>query len=115
MMADLEKQRHAAERGDLLRTLKEDYTAEMTSTRSLLRALDAQGIALSQEGLGFHLTYLEEQGYIKAWRAREMPGARKDRRMKGWTKPETVMFAKLLPKGLQLIDGLIEEDPLVTF
>ncbi|KKM81375.1 hypothetical protein LCGC14_1330340, partial [marine sediment metagenome] len=42
MMADLEKQRHAAERGDLLRTLKEDYTAEMTSTRSLLRALDAQ-------------------------------------------------------------------------
>ncbi len=114
-MREIEKARHARERGDILRTLKEDYQREMTSVNSLAQALDAQAVTLSQEGLEFHLTYLEGQEYVKIWRARDLPNFRKDRRSARWGKLETMMFAKLLPKGLQLIDGLIAEDPLVTF
>lgn len=115
MMTELEKQRHATERGDILRTLKEDYTEDMTSLRSLLRALDAQGVSLSHEGLGFHLTYLEGQGYVQVWRVRDLPSYRTDRRIPGFAKPGTMMFVRLLPKGLHLVDGLIGEDPSVAF
>jgi hypothetical protein len=115
MMDELEKSRHAAQRGDILRTLKEDYTSTMTSLRSLLYALDLQGSSLSADGLGFHLTYLEGQGYVQLWRYRDMPHFRKDRPVTGAVKVDTIMFAKLLPKGLQLLDGLIPEDPSVVF
>lgn len=114
MMGDVEKQRHARERGDILRTLKEDYQSPMTAMRTLLGALDAQGVSLSQEGLEFHLVYLEQQDYVQVIRAKDLP-QRKDRRVKGWIKPETPMFVKLRPKGLQLLDGNIAEDPQVVF
>ncbi len=113
--AAVEQVRHAHERGDILRTLKEDYRAEMTATWSLVGALDAQGVSLSMEDLTFHLEYLAEQEYVRIWRQRDLPGARRDRRAAGWRAPATIIFAKLLPKGLQLMDGKIAEDPLVSF
>ncbi len=113
MMADIENARHAQERGTILRTLKEDYVREMTSVKSLVRALDAQGISLSQEGAGFHLIYLADQGYVKIWRAKDLPQFRRDRLL--FVKPDAIMFVKMLPKGLQLLDGAIPEDPAVAF
>ncbi len=113
MGSELDKQRHALERGEILRTLKEDYSARMTSVLTLLRALDALGTSLTPDGLGFHLELLAERGYVKVWRARDTPGYRRDR--PSADKPETIKFAKLMAKGLELIDGLIAEDPLVAF
>jgi len=115
MMTEIEQARHVRERGDILRTLKEDYLADMTSVESLARALDAQGISLSPEGLVFHLIYLEQQGYVRIWRMRDLPQYRTDRRGRRIAKPDAVMFTKLQPKGLQLIDGQIPVDPLVAF
>jgi DNA-binding transcriptional ArsR family regulator len=114
-MSLLETQRHYRERGDILRTLKEDYSSAMTSTRNLLGALDAQGISLSEQGLTFHLHYLEDAGYIRVSRVRDMPNFRNDRRSGSWMKPDTIMFARLMPKGLHLVDGAIREDPGVVF
>jgi len=113
MMADIEKARWAQERGSILRTLKEDYVREMTSIRSLIRVLDAQGVPLSHDELSFHLRYLADQGYVRILRARDLPGFRRDRPMD--VSAETIMFAKLEPRGLQLLDGLIAEDPSVAF
>lgn len=112
-MSDLDLARYARERGEILRTLKEDYSARMTSMLTLLRALDVLGVSLAPEGLGFHLQYLEEQGYVRVWRAKDMPGYRRDRASSG--RPDDIKFAKLSAKGLQLIDGLIVEDPAVAF
>jgi DNA-binding transcriptional ArsR family regulator len=114
-MSDVDLARKANERGVIIRTLREDYTAEMTSVRSLIGALDLQGISLSHEDLSFHLQLLADAGYIRIWRARELPGYRKDRRVGSFVRPETIMFAKLLPLGLRLLDGLAAEDPQVRF
>lgn len=113
MMAEVEQARHAQERGAIIRTLKEDFRRAMTTVRVLLGALDAQGISLSPEGLAFHLEYLEGQGLAQISRAKGLPGYRRDR----WptVKPETIIGAKLTAKGLQLLDGVIAEDPLVSF
>jgi DNA-binding transcriptional ArsR family regulator len=111
----MEHIRHRRERGDILRTLKEDYHQDMSSLRNLVGALDLQGIPLSQEGLEFHLRYLEDQGYIKVWRSRDLPNFRTDRQAPRWTRADTMLFAKLLPKGLHLVDGLTSEDPMVAF
>ena len=115
MQSEIEQARHARERGDILRTLKEDYTNEMTSTRSLLGALDAQGMSLSEDALDFHLVDLELAGYVRIWRMRDTAGYRSDRHGPRWRKPDSIMFCRLLTKGLRLIDGLIEADPGVVF
>jgi len=113
MMGEIEQQRHAQERGAIIRTLKEDFLREMTTVRVLLGALDAQGVSLSPEGLAFHLKYLAAQGLVAITRADDLPGYRRDR----WptVKPETLIGAKLTGRGLQLLDGVIDGDPLVTF
>lgn len=113
-MAEVEKQRHAVERGAILQTLAQDFTSEMTSVKVLRYSLDAQNISLSMEGLAFHLAYLEASKYVKLWRAKNVPGYRFDR-VSGSQKPDTIMFAKLTPEGLKLVDGVIAADPLVTF
>jgi len=114
-MEDIENARHTQERGTLVRVLKENYQEEMTSIQMLIRMLDRLNIPLSYEGMVFHLHYLEDGGYLKLWRARDLPNFRRDRTAPGSRKPGDVMFAKLLPKGLQLLDGRIPEDPQVTF
>jgi hypothetical protein len=115
MRIEVERERDNRERGNVLLVLKEDYRREMTSVRNLLGTLDALGISLSEEDLAFHLIYLSDQGYLRVLRAKDMPNYRRDRRLPGWEKPETIQFIKLFPKGLQLIDGVIPEDPHVRF
>ena len=98
----------------ILRTLREDYTSIMTSVASLAHALDSIRVSLSPESMDFHLVYLFDQGYIQIWRAKDMPRFRTDRTA-GWTEASRIMFAKLLPLGVQLIDGDVPADPKVNF
>lgn len=115
MMTEVEAARHAEERGLILRTLHEDYTSKMTSVNSLGRALDSMATSLSPETLDFHLVYLSQQMYIQIWRAEDMPNFRTDRKGPRWIAPQAIVFAKLLPRGVQLIDGDIPSDPKVAF
>ena len=109
----MEEARHSEERGAILQALKRNYGRDMTSIKSLWRTLNAIGIATSISGLGFHLTYLSDQEYARIWRVRDMPGYRSDRYANG--DPEAIVFARLLPRGLLLIDGQIPADPKVIF
>lgn len=111
-MTDIENLRHAETRGKLLAILAEDYSSRMTSVATLTAALDLRGFSLTEDRLAFHLTYLEDSGYVKIWRTRDMPGYRGDRDRGA---PDTMRFAKLSPRGLQLIDGNCPEDPKVRF
>lgn len=113
-MAEVEQERHAHERGEILRVLKEAWGNDMVSVRSLIGTLDRLGHPVSEEGLVFHAKYLAGQGYVRVVRAQDMPGYRRDR-LKRDEKPTTIRFWILEPKGLQLLDGAIVEDPLVKF
>jgi DNA-binding transcriptional ArsR family regulator len=109
----MEEARHAAERGAILLALKQGYDQEMVSVGSLSRALNMVASPMTAEGLQFSLSLLADSEYIKIWRAKAMGQWRADRLNE--VKPDTIMFARLLPRGLRLIDGQIEADPLVTF
>lgn len=112
-MAEIEKQRHASQRGDIIRVLCEDYRSTMTAVGNLSGTLDSLGTSISMESLCFHLTYLADSEFIKIWRTRDMPGWRTDRSNRG--SADDIRFAKLLPRGLQLLDGICAADPGVKF
>jgi hypothetical protein len=112
MIAEMREARHAEERGAILTTLKAAYGSEMTSTRTLWRVLNGARVPVSEEGLQFSLTYLADQGYIKVWRVRDTPGWRPDR---PGPRADVIVFARLLPRGLLLVDGQAEADPKVSF
>jgi hypothetical protein len=109
----MEEARHAEERGAILLALKQGYDQEMVSVGSLSKALNMVGSPMTVEGLQFSLSLLADSEYIKIWRAKAMGKWRADRVNE--MRPDTIMFARLAPKGLLLIDGQIEADPLVTF
>lgn len=115
MQTDVERVRRSLERGEILRVLKVDFCAAMTTVKTLRGALALGGFPLSFDGLAFHLEYLAQQGYVEAFRAKNMPGYRADRVISGWQRPESILSAKLMPRGLLLIDGLAPEDPAVSF
>ena len=112
-MEQLQNDRHAEERGIILRVLAEDYIRPMTSMGSLQRTLDALGHSLGMETLSWHLHYLSDQGYIRVWRTKDMPNFRTDRAYSG--SAEELRFARLLPLGAQLNDGVAPVDPKVRF
>jgi hypothetical protein len=113
MISEMTQARHAEERGAILHALQQDYTHRMTSLRVLGHALFLTGCAITPDGLRYHLSLLEASGYLRLWRQEDMPGFRTDREM-GIDGAE-IAFAKLLPKGMQLIDGQIAADPSVSF
>jgi hypothetical protein len=113
MISELEKARHADEKGAILQALSQNYAAKMTSVRALVGALDLLGHAMTSEGMQFALMYLADCEYIKIWRNEDLPGWRPDRMND--THGYTIVFARLLPKGLLLIDGRIAADPGVRF
>lgn len=113
MISEMEQARHAEERGVVLKALQGDYRSKMTSVRSLRNALFMVGQAVTGEGLQFHLSLLADSGYVRIWRADELPQFRPDRDME--VRPDTIVFARLLPKGLHLIDGRIAADPMIAF
>ena len=113
-MSQLENLRYAEIRGKILSILAEDYTSRMTSIGTLVGALDLRGFSLSEEKLAFHLTYLEDSGYVRVWRTRDMPNFRGDRGS-GDGSPDNIRFVKLMPAGLQLLDADRPADPKVRF
>ena len=108
-----EAARHAEEKGAILLALKHSYTGVMTSVRSLWRQLDISGHPMRPVGLEFALAYLADRGYIKIWRARELPNWRDDRPMD--VSGDSIVFARILPEGLLLVDGEAPTDPKVIF
>jgi hypothetical protein len=113
VITEMEQARHAEQRGAVLQALRNDYTSEMTSVVSLSRALFMIGHSVTIDGLQFHLSLLADSGYARIWRARELPTFRPDRDTN--VRPDKIVFARLAPKGLQLIDGKIPADPDVSF
>lgn len=111
-MAGMSEARHALEKGQIIRSLKEVYP-RLVTVATLLRALDDVGFSMTPEGLAFALEYLAEQEYVAVQRNRDMPGWRRDRAGAG--RPDDIRFAKLAAEGLQLLDGRRPEDPLVAF
>jgi hypothetical protein len=109
----MEQARHAEERGAILQALKQDYGAKMTSVRALSRALDLVGHGMRPAGMQFALTYLADSQYIQIWRFEDTPGFRADRDSE--ERRDQIVFARLMPRGLQLIDGQIAADPSVSF
>jgi hypothetical protein len=113
--SQMEKARHDQERGTILQMLFQDYTSQMTMVRTLARMLDSVNISISTESLNVHLVYLADQGYIRIWRARDMPGFRHDRPLSLFSSADAIVACKLIGRGVQLIDGVIDPDPKVAF
>jgi hypothetical protein len=113
MISDMEQVRHAVERGAILQALKRDYNSKMSSVAGLSRALFMIGQSVTSEGMQFHLNLLADSGYIRIWRAEDLPTWRPDRESD--IKPEQILFARLAPAGLGLIDGKIPADANVSF
>jgi hypothetical protein len=112
-ITEMDRARHAIERGHILLALQQDYREVMTSVRSLVGAIDLIGYPMTVKELEFHLVRLADGGYIRIWRAGDVPGYRRDRSME--ERASRIVFARLLPPGLQLIDGDIAADPGVRF
>lgn len=112
--SELERARHASEKGAILRTLQDAYGGPAVMVGALAGVLDTLGYPMSSQNLQFSLTYLAESGYVDAVRAKDVPGFRRDRLRSG-DSPETIVLARLTPKGLRLVDGQEAEDKLVRF
>jgi len=112
-ITEMEEARHNLERGAILSALKQGYDQEMVSVASLSGTLALVGRPITRAGLAFSLGLLADLGYVRIWRARELPGFRADRPSD--VRPDEIRFAKLLPKGLLLIDGRVEADAMVSF
>jgi hypothetical protein len=108
-----EAARHAEEKGAILLALKHTYASTTTSVRSLWRQLDMMGHSMRPTALEFALRYLSDRGYIKIWRARELPNWRDDRPMD--VNGDAIVYTRILPEGLLLIDGEAQADPKVIF
>ena len=112
-IASLEDARHAEQRGAILQALRQDYTSKMTSVKALSRALDLLGYSMTFGTFQFSLNLLADSGYIAIWRADDTPMWRADRLND--TARDTILFVRMTPKGLQLLDGRIAADPSVSF
>ena len=113
MIRELDEARHASERGAILQALKQGYDQEMVSVGSLASTLNMVGMPMTRESLSFSLSLLADSGYVRIWRAREVGKWRADRMNE--MRPDAILFARLMPLGLRLVDGLAAPDPQVTF
>ena len=100
-------ERHRLERGVILQLLVED-DSEWTAFRSLWRMMDARNYAVSDENLTFHLgKYLQPSDYVALRRARDgehaPPGV----------SPNDILFVKIAPKGLQIVNRS-QKDPEIV-
>jgi len=110
-ISESELARAGVERGQILTALKQDYGREMTSVRSLWKALDLLGHPISASGLQYSLNLLNDEGYIRVWRASEFQ--RQDRVPD--ERGDVVIFCRVTPKGLRLIEGHEPANPSVVF
>ena len=113
MIREMEEARHGQERGTILQALKQGYQMEMVSLGTLASTLNLVGQPMTRDGLQFSLSLLADAGYVKIWRARDLATWRTDRPSE--VRPDVILFARLTPKGLGLIDGYVMADPIVSF
>lgn len=96
MSIDPVKEHYRIARGMILKALvMEDPTP--VDENVLLRILDDMGHPVSHEGLGHHLKYLQDKGYVELI----------ERKGKGMVLHIVVLTAK----GTDLVDGFIDKDP----
>lgn len=112
-LTEMEEARHARERGAILEALKQGYDQEMVSIGTVASVLNMAGMPMTRASLQFSLGLLADSGYAKIWRAKDTPAWRPDRVNE--VRPEAILFARLTPLGLKLIDGKVESDPNVSF
>ncbi len=112
--SDVERARHALEKGAILRVLQDAYGGPAMTLSGLASVLDNLGFPMSPIGLQFALTYLGDTGFARVVKAKDLPGFRHDRLRQG-ESPETVMTAQLTPLGLKLLDGTVAEDEQIRF
>jgi hypothetical protein len=113
VIKEMDEARHSQERGSILLALKAGYGRERVTLGELASTLNMVGSPMTAESLQFSLSLLADCEYIKIWRAKAVGKWRKDR--VNDVDPDAILAARLLPRGLQLIDGQIEADPQVTF
>ncbi len=99
--------------GAILLALKQAYGRERVTLRELSGTLNLVGSPMTAESLQFSLSLLADSTYVRIWRAKDVGNWRPDRLND--VDPDTIVAARLLPRGLQLIDGNIQADPQVTF
>jgi hypothetical protein len=109
MAGQMERVRHARERGQILKALQEEYSGRLTRVGDLAGALSLLGFPMTSESLQFSLQYLTDEGYVHIVRVRDTAAWRPDRNP--GADGEAIVFARLLPKGVRLIDG--DEGPNV--
>ena len=112
--SDVERARHALEKGAILRVLQDAYGGPALMVSALGAVLDNLGFPMSPTGLQFALTYLGESGYARVSKAKDIPGFRRDRLRQG-ESPEMVVMAQLTPLGVKLLDGTVVEDEQIRF
>lgn len=88
----------ARQRQHVLFTIDRYFGASLACASGIFRCLDCDGATQSQ--LAADLAELSDRGYVEILRADRMPG---HHRVAKWVKADTIMFAKLSPKGLQLV------------
>jgi hypothetical protein len=112
-VTELEAQRHALEKGTLLKALQTEYAGAPVIVRTLRGAMDELGFPMSDEGIQFALQYLSDQGYVIPTRVRDLPNWREDR--PDPRRPDSFVTVKLSALGLRLVDGKCPSDPMVKF
>lgn len=113
MIREMDEARHTQERGAILCALKQEYGGGMVPLRTLASALNLVGMPMTMDSLQFSLTLLADLGYVRIWRAEELGLWRADRANE--IKRDSIIGTKLLPRGLNLVDGRIAPDASVSF
>ena len=104
------------QRGRILQVLKDNGAlGAAMSFGLLLRTLDTLGLSLSARELAARLDYLSGKEYLDPKRRKDMPGYDRDRGRVGGGRPNDIIAVKLTPKGQDLVDANIDQDPGIDF
>lgn len=100
-MNELKAAENRQTRGEILNVLRMNYPG-MLSEKQVISWLEQLGY-VTYENIKEYLEYLQDKGYISI----------EVRRIKSFRQENTTI--KLTPKGVDLMEGNIEEDPGIEF
>ena len=111
-----ERIRTTFQRGNILTALRAEFTREKTPAAVLFHTVASLVAGLTRNEFDDHLTYLEGKEYIRLWHQRDMEEERDDRQPSDRdVRSDDIRFARLLPKGVDLLEGSIPADPGIDF
>ncbi len=89
----------------ILQKLRQGYGGSMAIANSIFNELVADGLAQQQGQKEFelHLVGLSVRGYLRIYRAKDMPWYRGVPFLFA-DRSDTIMFAKILPAGLSVVE-----------